>query len=158
MLKIKTWSFYSYFTIKYIYPTITPSLSLYISLSLSLSHSLSHRSWLSIFLLFSRQPNRIQLLPLSCSISRSLTLSLSLSHKSWRLIFLFSRQPNKFLTQFFYYPPSDQVFILFLTTSPVFFFFPRNLIQVDFDHFNHLLDMNVSFTFEFKFLFDCLLL
>ena len=121
MLKIKTRSFYSYFTIKYIYPAITPSLSLYISLSLSLSHSLSHRSWLSIFLLFSRQPNRIQLLPLSCSISRSrshsLTLSLSLSHKSWRLIFLFSRQPNKFLTQFFYYSPSDQVFILFLSTS-----------------------------------------
>ena len=39
-----------------------------------------------------------------------------------------------------------------------YFFFPRNLIQVDFDRFNHLLDMNVSFTFEFKFLFDCLLL
>ena len=39
-----------------------------------------------------------------------------------------------------------------------FIFFPRNLIQVDFDHFNHLLDMNVSFTFEFKFLFGCLLL
>ena len=39
-----------------------------------------------------------------------------------------------------------------------FFFFPRNLIQVDIDHFNHLLDMKVSINFEFKFLFDCLLL
>ena len=78
-LKIKTRSFYSYFTIKYIYPTIAPSLSLYISLSLSLSHSLSHRSWLSIFLLFSRQPNRIQSLPLSCSISHSRSLAFALS-------------------------------------------------------------------------------
>ena len=40
-------------------------MSLYISLSLSFSH----RSWRSIFLLFSRQPNKIQSLPLSCSCS-----------------------------------------------------------------------------------------
>ena len=71
--KKKTRSFYSYFMIKYIYPTITPSLSLCVSRSHSLYRtlSLSHRS---IFLLFSRQPNRIQSLPLSCSISRSRSL------------------------------------------------------------------------------------
>ena len=76
MLKIKT---YRYFTIKYFYPTIAHPRSITLSLSLS------HRSWRLIFLLFFRQPNRIQLLPLSHSISRS-----------WRLIFLlFYRQPNR---------------------------------------------------------------
>ena len=173
-LKIKTQSFYSYFTIKYIYPTITPSLSLYISLSLSLSHSLSHRSWLSIFLLFSRQPNRIQLLPLSCSISRSHSLTLALS-QVLAVDFPIFQATKQIL---------DSIFLLFSLRSGIYsisldfaqlispiivfdqldlkfqclgvFFFSRNLIQVDFEHFNYFLDMNVSFNFEFKFLFDCL--
>ena len=170
MLKIKTRSFYSYFTIKYIFPTITPSLSLYISLSLFLSHTLSHRSWLSIFLLFSRQPNRIQSLPLSCSISRSLSLScfrFLIGFAGWFSYYFLGNQTDSRLNFSIILPPIRCLFyfswllqclgfvlfcfVLFCFYYYYYYYFSRNLIQVDFDHFNYLLDTNVSFNFEFKF-------
>ena len=133
--KKKTRSFYSYFTIKYIYPTITPSLSLYISFSLSLSHYLSHRSWLSIFLLFSRQPNRIQLLPLSCSISRSRSL---IGLGGWFSYYFLGNQTDSRLNFSIILPPIRYLFYFSRIRSidfpyyfiwsirsqiPVFFFF-----------------------------------
>ena len=105
-LKIKTRSFYSYFTIKYIYPTITPSLSLYITLSLSLSHFLSLIGLGCQFFCYflGNQTEFNCSLYLALYLALALTLSLSLSHRSLQLIFLlFSRRPNKFSTQFFYY-------------------------------------------------------
>ena len=154
------------------------SFALCLTLSLSIALSLSHRSWLSIFLLFSRQPNRIQSLPLSCSTSRSRSRSLAFALSQILAVdFPIIFQATKQIL--------DSIFLLFSLRSGIysisldfdqlitpiivfdqldlkfqclgfFFFFSQNLIQVDFNHFNYLLDMNVSFNFEFKFLFECL--
>ena len=118
MSKINTWSFYSF----YIFTLQSLPFSRSISRSHCLYHTLSLIGQFSCYFLGTQiEFNRSLSLALYLTLALAFALTLALAfapHRSGRLIFLlFSRQPNRFSTQIFYYSPSDQVSILFLSTS-----------------------------------------